>query len=417
MPTANIRTPAGRSRLEPRREPYFVKIAKGQHIGFRRLETGGTWVAKATTGKTRQYRPLGAELEIPEYKDALRAALDWFHDLADEERPDDARTVADAIDDYVKDLRTRKGADAAGRARQTADRHILRTTKAAAAASGDGIGKVEIAKLTTRRLKAWRDGLIEKSDDPEAIRRSKDTANRVLSILKAALNLAFRDGVARSDAAWRRVAPFRDVTRARDVFLSVAQCDALCAACGPDFRPLVRSALLTGARYGELTRRRVSDIDLKQGILRIPDGKTGPRNVVLSDAGIAHFRALAKDKLPSALLHYREETRTDETTGEPRTELVEWGKSEQHRRIKRAVNDANEAIAKPADRLPVETCFYSLRHTHASLALLAGVNIQILAENIGTSVRMLEKHYGKFLHADRRAMFNALPAFADAQGG
>ncbi len=59
-----------------------------------------------------------------------------------------------------------------------------------------------------------------------------------------------------------------------------------------------------------------------------------------------------------------------------------------------------------AEKLLGETTFYALRHTHISLALLAGVNIQVLSENTGTSVRMIERYYGKFLRADRRAMFD-----------
>ncbi len=59
-----------------------------------------------------------------------------------------------------------------------------------------------------------------------------------------------------------------------------------------------------------------------------------------------------------------------------------------------------------AAKVPAETTFYALRHTHISLALLAGVNIQVLSENTGTSVRMIEQYYGKFLRADRRAMFD-----------
>jgi len=30
----------------------------------------------------------------------------------------------------------------------------------------------------------------------------------------------------------------------------------------------------------------------------------------------------------------------------------------------------------------------------------------VLSENTGTSVRMIERYYGKFLRADRRAMFD-----------
>jgi hypothetical protein len=40
--------------------------------------------------------------------------------------------------------------------------------------------------------------------DPEAARRRRATANRVLTVLKAALNHAFREGKAGSDEAWRR---------------------------------------------------------------------------------------------------------------------------------------------------------------------------------------------------------------------
>ena len=69
---------------------------------------------------------------------------------------------------------------------------------------------------------------------------------------------------------------------------------------------------------------------------------------------------------------------------------------------------ANKTIKKPAEKIPESIVFYSLRHTHVSLALLGGVNIQALAKNLGTSIRMIEMHYGKFLRSDRRAMFNAV---------
>lgn len=70
----------------------------------------------------------------------------------------------------------------------------------------------------------------------------------------------------------------------------------------------------------------------------------------------------------------------------------------------------NDNIRKPFTRavkraeLPDGASFYCLRHTHVSQQLLAGMPAQALAENCGTSVRMLELHYGKFLHADKRAM-------------
>jgi len=38
---------------------------------------------------------------------------------------------------------------------------------------------------------------------------------------------------------------------------------------------------------------------------------------------------------------------------------------------------------------------YSLRHTYATLELLAGTDIHTLARQMGTSVLMLERHYSK----------------------
>jgi integrase len=38
---------------------------------------------------------------------------------------------------------------------------------------------------------------------------------------------------------------------------------------------------------------------------------------------------------------------------------------------------------------------YSLRHTYATLKLLAGTDIHTLARQTGTSVLMLERHYSK----------------------
>jgi len=38
---------------------------------------------------------------------------------------------------------------------------------------------------------------------------------------------------------------------------------------------------------------------------------------------------------------------------------------------------------------------YSLRHTYATNELLSGTDIHTLAKQMGTSVSMLERHYGK----------------------
>ena len=63
--------------------------------------------------------------------------------------------------------------------------------------------------------------------DPEAARRRKVSANRILGLLKAALNYAFAEGKAASDIEWRRVKPFKDVNQSRASYLSLAECKRL----------------------------------------------------------------------------------------------------------------------------------------------------------------------------------------------
>ena len=46
--------------------------------------------------------------------------------------------------------------------------------------------------------------------------------------------------------------PFRGADAARVHYLQADECRRLLNACPPDFRALVRGALATGCRYGEL---------------------------------------------------------------------------------------------------------------------------------------------------------------------
>ena len=49
------------------------------------------------------------------------------------------------------------------------------------------------------------------SDDADALRRRRASANRTWTILRAALNHAFYDGKVETDIAWRKVKPFKSV--------------------------------------------------------------------------------------------------------------------------------------------------------------------------------------------------------------
>jgi integrase len=203
-------------------------------------------------------------------------------------------------------------------------------------------------------------------------------------MLKAALNRAFYDDDNKipSDAAWRKVKPFEGVGRPRQIHLDTAQSNRLINSCQGAFRHLVTAALLTGARPPhELAALKVRHFHADLGTLSV-DGKTGPRDIVLTREAINFLREIIAGRAPNALLFPRDD-------GEP------WGKNHHIRLME-------EAVARA--KLPEGTTVYSLRHTHASQSILTGMNLKLLAENMGTSIRMLEEHYAKFIAKSKQKL-------------
>ena len=159
---------------------------------------------------------------ILDFSQAQRAARAWCTQeqrlaAGDGPVPDGPYTVARAMADYLEDYRRRGGKSVEG-IESVVNRNIL-----------PALGKLPVAKLTPQRLRDWHRGLAERArywrsrkgaaanlaafdpKDAEDVRRRRASANRVLTYLKAALNLAWRNGLVPSDDAWRRVKPFRSV--------------------------------------------------------------------------------------------------------------------------------------------------------------------------------------------------------------
>jgi len=59
---------------------------------------------------------------------------------------------------------------------------------------------------------------------------------------------------------------------------------------------------------------------------------------------------------------------------------------------------------------------YDLRSTFASQALAAGVSVFELARIMGTSVQMIERHYGRLLQGSGDAIRGKLDAYAEGLG-
>jgi len=295
-------TAAKRIRLKPRREPYWHKIAKGRYLGYRRTQGGGgTWIARTRGDDDKQkYHALGGDLNFDE---ALKVGMHWMGHAGHTE--DHLYTLKQAIDDYVRHLEINNIGRASSDTKQRLEKHLP-----------NHLLKTKLSRLTTAKLNRWRDNMVKTEGDDDSIRKSKDSVNRVLSMLKAALNLAFRNGLVATDTEWRRVSAFRNVTTNRRLFLSDKQVTKLLEATSGEFHDLIKAAVLTGARYGELAKARVKYFDLKQGTIELI-GKTGHRVCFLSDDAVKFFKSISKNRLPEAFLLVKDDG-------------VPWGRAHQH---------------------------------------------------------------------------------------
>ena len=195
-----------------------------------------------------------------------------------------------------------------------------------------------------------------------------------LTILKAALNHAWRERKILSDEAWRAVRPFKGADAARVRYLTVDECKRLINAAGADFRKLLHAAVLTGCRFGELAALVAGDFNPDSGTLQIRTSKSGKaRHVVLTEEGIEFFRSLSAG-------------RSNRDRMLPKEDGGRWLKSHQSRPMRDACEHAK--IEPPAN-------FHTLRHTYASLAIMNGAPLLVVAKNLGhEDTRMVEKHYG-----------------------
>lgn len=91
-------------------------------------------------------------------------------------------------------------------------------------------------------------------------------------------------------------------------YLSSDECRRLVNRCPEDLRQMVRAAILTGCRYGELSRLRCEDVNLDAHTVAIRQSKGGkPRHVVLTGEGIAFFNSLVAGRKPRDLLLQRKD--------------------------------------------------------------------------------------------------------------
>lgn len=370
-----IDTVASREKLKPRRGPYWHRVTKGCYIGYRKMTTSGhgSWLARARdeeAGVQQLYKPLGEFLELADhlrFDAAAKAAQAWFDHLG---RGGTARaaTVAEACTRYVRHLRATKSDRAAMDAETRFRNYVLNRATLAA---------TELPKLTPAHLESWRKSLRDlptRSGGRRGERRSDSTLNRDMTCFRAALNLAYLDGLLTTDFAWRsKLRPIKNADQRRELYLDRAQRVKFIENAPTDLAAFLRGLCQLPLRPGALAKLKAADFDRRLKVLKIGQDKSGKdRRIKLPAMTAELFEAVTTGKLPTAPLLSRADGKA-------------WNKDAWKWPVKATVEAA---------QLPNGTTAYTLRHSVISDLVHDGLDLLTVAQISGTSVSMIERHYG-----------------------
>ena len=158
----------------------------------------------------------------------------------------------------------------------------------------------------------------------------------------------------------------------------------------PRYYAFVATLFWTGMRTSEAVALGWSDVDLKKGIIAIRRsryfGADNPTKTVASEREIRiGGRMIALLRAHRPLNATESDYVFQNIQGKP-IKQDKWRKKYWYRALR-------------ACEIPPRK-FYATRHTFLSVALSNGVNIKFLAEYCGTSVEMIEKHYGRYINSD-----------------
>ncbi|WP_075217338.1 tyrosine-type recombinase/integrase [Mongoliimonas terrestris] len=378
------------------------------HLGYRKGVRGGRWLV-------RSYEGGGAYLQatLASADDALDADGDIvlsFDQAARTARAHVAKvradrlaaaagpvlTVSTAIEAY---LAVREAKEEALRpagmkrdARSRLTRYVLGTPLAATA----------LHSLAEPDLEAWLAGLA-KTLAPASVRRLVNDLKAAINLaarmhrarLPASLPVVVRNGLATPEAhggeARRQILSDADVRR---IVLAAQEVDARAEWDG-DLARLVLVLAATGARFSQVARMTVADVQSADGRLMIPTsrkgrgakgGRVGVR--VGEDVLRALRPAIAGRKGPMTLLE-RWKHRQTEVGVWTRDRRAPWGVAAEMTRPWAAIIERAEL---PADTIP-----YALRHSSIVRGLRAGLPIRLVAGIHDTSAAMIERHYAAFV--------------------
>lgn len=398
---------SARARLAAKHHPYWRSISEGRHLGYYRGRRGGSWIARCRPPDGGEYvtKSLGTAddlvdadgAEILNWRQALDEALAWFEQV---EKPGFIEaaelTVQTAVEEYAA-MRDARDSARAGRPLRSDGRSRLTRYVVV----DEQLAKMSLLDLTESDLRAWQGRL-------KVLKVL--TRQRLANDLKAALNHCYQNyrralpsdfpitvkvGLKSEECYWEhgetvaRENQILEDSQVREIIRTAVEQDE-----DGDFALLVILLAATGARFSQLKRMTVADVQLEHSRILIPTSFKGKgRSPALikvcigPDVAQVLRRAVVGRKKDEILLQrwrYRQVSPT-------RWEKVARAPWKTASEMTRSWNRVVDAIGLEG------TIPYALRHTSIVRGIKANLPIRLVAALHDTSVVMIERHYSRWI--------------------
>jgi integrase len=400
--SAKIGSRAARATLKAAEKPVYADLGARLHLGYRRNKSGGKWVARHYLGGEDYTTKTLAEADdladangvtVLNFDQAVIAARQWGSEREAEERIaafGPVITVKIAIREYMEKREKRSTEiDARGKLR-----HVLTDAK---------LAETPVAALTVADLKKWRAGLLASMTEA--------SARRVCNDFRAALNFAVKihelpATISATISNAFAVEGAVDNDREKQLLEEDELDRVIAAAAKVDKEGGWEGGLLaivlvlseTGARFSQVQRLRVADLQVAQSRLMMPTSRKGKGSkashvpVPVGPYVLDVLKRATDGRAGSDFLLQRPYWRPAPGPGVGTMQVYDRGPW----RAASSLTRPWKAIVEKA-RLRDDLVPYCLRHSSIVRGLSAGLPTQLVAQLHDTSVTMIERYYGRYV--------------------
>jgi integrase len=401
---SKLGSPSAREKLATQTKPYWRSIEKDLHLGYRKGIRERVWIMRRYVAGKYSEEPIGhaddrqeangnSILTFGQAMERARARARTISDAANLDAMGPALTVATVVEEYVIARERREaGAGIKKEVRTRLRRHVL----------SSALAGMKLAGVTPEDLSDWRRSL---KMGPGGVRRITNdfkaalnaSAKRYASRLPPRFRDTVKDGLA-SEAEESPVAREAQILPDADVRALIEAAWAIDAQgdWGGDLARLVLLLAATGARFSQVQRLTVADVQFAEKRLMMPSSRKGrvdkprkPTPIRVGDDVLEALRPATNGRKGHETLLLRPRWRQVGPVQWERYERGPWRSASELTRPWAAI------VARAG--LAPATVPYALRHSSIIRGLRAGLPIRLVAQLHDTSVAMIESHYAAYV--------------------